>query len=118
MGGKLTGRRARYSFVAVVALTPFLSASSAVAADAPPQINGADVSWLLTSSALVLMMTIPGLALFYGGLVRRKNVLSTLMQCFILAGVISIEWVLCGYSLAFAPGSSFVGGLAWLGYPA
>ena len=62
------------------------------AADARPQINSADVSWLLTSSALVLMMTIPGLALFYGGLVRRKNVLSTVMQSFILAGVISIEW--------------------------
>ena len=61
------------------------------------------------------MMTIPGLALFYGGLVRRKNVLSTLMQSFILAGVISIEWVLFGYSLAFAPGSASIGGLAWLG---
>ena len=115
MGGKLTGRRARCLFITVAALTPFLSASSALAADASSQVNGADVSWLLTSSALVLMMTIPGLALFYGGLVRRKNVLSTLMQCFILTSVISIEWVLFGYSLAFAPGNSFCGGLAWLG---
>jgi Amt family ammonium transporter len=115
MGGKLTGRRARYSFVVVPMLTPFMFAAIAYAADARPQINSADVSWLLTSSALVLMMTIPGLALFYGGLVRRKNVLSTLMQCFILAGVVSIEWVLCGYSLAFAPGGAFIGGLAWLG---
>ena len=115
MGGKLTGRRARYSFAVVAALTPIFSASIACAGDARPQVIGADVSWLLTSSALVLMMTIPGLALFYGGLVRRKNVLSTLMQCFVLAGVISIEWVLCGYSLAFAPGNSFIGGLAWLG---
>jgi Amt family ammonium transporter len=115
MGGKLTGRRALYWSVVVVALTPIFTASITLAADASPQVNGADVSWLLTSSALVLMMTIPGLALFYGGLVRRKNVLSTLMQCFILAGVISIEWVLFGYSLAFAPGSSFIGGLAWLG---
>ncbi len=95
MGGKLTGRRARYSFIASSgARRHFCCASIAHAADAPSQINGADVSWLLTSSALVLMMTIPGLALFYGGLVRRKNVLSTLMQSFILAGVISIEWVL------------------------
>ncbi len=115
MGGKLTGRRVLYSFIAVAALTPFFCASIAFAADASPQVSGADVSWLLTSSALVLMMTIPGLALFYGGLVRRKNVLSTLMQCFILTSVISIEWVLCGYSLAFAPGSAFCGGLAWLG---
>ncbi len=115
MGGKLTGRRARYWLVVIAALTPFFSASAAVAADARPQINSADVAWLLTSSALVLLMTIPGLALFYGGLVRRKNVLSTFIQCFILAAVISIEWVLCGYSLAFSPGNSFVGGLAWLG---
>jgi len=64
MGGKLTGRSVRYSFVAIAALAPFLFASIAHAADARPQINGADVSWLLTSSALVLMMTIPGLALF------------------------------------------------------
>ncbi|HLI78601.1 MAG TPA: ammonium transporter [Candidatus Binataceae bacterium] len=115
MGGKLTGRRARYAFVAIAALAPLLYAPIACAADTTPQVVGADVAWLLTSSALVLMMTIPGLALFYGGLVRRKNVLSTLMQSFILAGVISIEWVLCGYSLAFAPGNSIVGGFAWLG---
>ena len=115
MGGKLTGRGVRYALVAIAILTPFLFQPIALAADAPPQVNGADVSWLLTSSALVLMMTIPGLALFYGGLVRRKNVLSTLIQCFVLAGVISIEWVLCGYSLAFAPGNAFIGGLAWLG---
>ncbi len=115
MGGKLTGRRVVYWFAAIAASAPLFSATSAFAAAAPLAINGADVSWLLTSSALVLMMTIPGLALFYGGLVRRKNVLSTLMQSFILAGVISIEWVLIGYSLSFAPGNSFIGGLAWLG---
>jgi Amt family ammonium transporter len=115
MGGKLTGRRVVYWFATIAALTPLFSTTVAFAAEAPSPINGADVSWLLTSSALVLMMTIPGLALFYGGLVRRKNVLSTLMQSFILAGVISIEWVFFGYSLAFAPGNSFVGGLAWLG---
>ena len=105
MGGKLTLRRARHTLVLIAILTTLVS-GSAHAADAASQVSGADVSWLLTSSALVLMMTIPGLALFYGGLVRRKNVLSTLMQSFILAGVISIEWVLFGYSLAFAPGSA------------
>src|SRR6202050_1094384 len=114
MGGKLTLRRACYWLVLITILTPLIG-GSAYAADAASQVSGGDVSWLLTSSALVLMMTIPGLALFYGGLVRRKNVLSTLMQSFILAGVISIEWVLFGYSLAFAPGNSFVGSLAWIG---
>jgi Amt family ammonium transporter len=93
-----------------------LLASPAFAQDAPPEINGADTAWLLVSSALVLMMTIPGLALFYGGLVRRKNVLSVLMQCFILAGVISIQWVLWGYSIAFSSDHfGLFGGLEWFG---
>ena len=60
-------------------------------------------------------MTIPGLALFYGGLVRSKNVLGTLMQSFIMVGLISIQWLIFGYSLAFASGNSFIGGLQWLG---
>src|SRR6476619_364891 len=70
----------------------------------PPTIDAGDTSFVLISSALVLLMTIPGLALFYGGMVRTKNVLGTLMQSFILAAVISIQWVLWGYSIAFAPG--------------
>jgi ammonium transporter, Amt family len=115
MGGRLTGRRARYWFILIATAATMTLASNTSAADAPSQVNGADVAWLLTSAALVLMMTIPGLALFYGGLVRRKNVLSTLMQSFILAAVVSIEWVLVGYSIAFAPGSSIVGGLSWAG---
>jgi len=64
-------------------------------------LNGADTAWMLVSSALVLMMTAPGLALFYGGLVRKKNILSVMMQCFFLMGMMSIVWVLWGYSLAF-----------------
>ncbi len=68
-------------------------------------------AWLMTSSALVLFMTLPGLALFYGGLVRRKNVLSVLAQCLGLAGMVTILWWICGYSLAFASGSSFMGNL-------
>ena len=75
MGGKLTGRRARCSIIAVAALTPFFAHRSHTLPTHPRKSVGADVSWLLTSSALVLMMTIPGLALFYGGMVRRKNVL-------------------------------------------
>ena len=66
-------------------------------------MNSGDTAWVLMSTALVLLMTVPGLAFFYGGLVRRKNVLSILMQCFIILCVISIQWVLYGYSLAFGP---------------
>jgi ammonium transporter, Amt family len=68
-------------------------------------------AWMMTSTALVLFMTLPGLALFYGGLVRRKNVLSVLAQCFGCAGLVSILWFAAGYSLVFAPGTPFVGGL-------
>jgi len=77
-------------------------------------INSGDTTWVLISSALVLLMT-PGLAFFYGGMVRRKNVLSVLMQCFIIMCVLSLQWVLFGYSLSFAPGKGFWGGLAWMG---
>ena len=79
-------------------------------------IDSGDTTWLLVSSAIVLMMTAPGLALFYGGLVRRKNALATIMQCFILMAVMSIQWVLWGYTLAFGPDvGSVIGNLDWLG---
>ena len=88
----------------------------AAAPPAPPKIDKGDTAWMLTSSALVLMMTIPGLFLFYGGLVRRKNVLGTIMHSFIIVAVISIQWVLWGYTLAFGPDiGGIIGGLAWLG---
>jgi len=77
-------------------------------------VNAGDTAWVLMSSALVLLMT-PALAFFYGGMVRRKNVLSVLMQCFIIVCVLSIQWVLIGYSLSFAPSKGFWGGLQWLG---
>jgi Amt family ammonium transporter len=77
-----------------------------------PALNGADTAWMLTSTALVLFMTLPGLALFYGGLVRMKNVLSILMQCFAIACLVSVLWVVYAYSLAFAPGGDWVGGLS------
>jgi Amt family ammonium transporter len=102
-------------------LPVFTFAQSSTAATTPivtaPVINTGDTAWMIVATALVLMMTIPGLALFYGGLVRRKNVLSVLMQCFIITSVISIEWVAFGYSNAF--GSShgilapFIGGFDW-----
>ncbi|HYA76916.1 MAG TPA: ammonium transporter, partial [Burkholderiaceae bacterium] len=77
------------------------------------QINAGDTAWMLTSSALVLMMTVPGLALFYGGMVRRKNVLATLMQSFAITCLVTIVWWAVGYSLAFTPGSTpFLGGFS------
>jgi ammonium transporter, Amt family len=85
------------------------------AADAPVAVDSGDTAWLLISAALVLLMTVPGLALFYGGMVRRKNVLAILMQSFILAAVVSVQWVLFGYSLAFSPGNALIGGLHWIG---
>src|SRR5215472_15886267 len=75
--------------------------------------SAGDNAWMLTSAALVLMMTGPGLALFYGGLVRRKNVLGTMMQSFILMAVVTVLWALVGYSLAFAQGTPFVGDLRY-----
>jgi Amt family ammonium transporter len=100
------------------ATAPAESAAPAPAADAPtePQligtdkINSGDTAWMLTSTALVLMMTIPGLALFYGGMVRKKNVLATLMQSFAITCVITLLWWLIGYSWAFTPGSAYLGG--------
>lgn len=76
--------------------------------------NSGDTAWILISSALVMLMT-PGLAFFYGGMVRRKNILGVLMQCFTILCVLSIQWVLIGYSLSFAPGKGFWGGFAWIG---
>jgi Amt family ammonium transporter len=92
----------------------------ALAEEAAPTLDSGDTAWMLTSTALVLFMTIPGLALFYGGLVRSKNVLSVLMQCFAITGLITVLWTVYGYSLAFDTTgmqagvtnfSSFVGGL-------
>ena len=86
------------------------------AAPAPPKIDSGDTAWLLTSSALVLLMTAPGLALFYGGLVRRKNALGTIMHSFIILALITIQWALWGYSLSFGPDrGGIIGSLAWVG---
>src|SRR5688572_31070100 len=89
---------------------------AAPGAPAPPKIDSGDTAWVLTSSALVLLMTAPGLALFYGGMVRQKNALGTLMQSFIVLALISIQWVLWGYSLAFGPDKGgIIGGPGWVG---
>src|SRR5678815_4587014 len=76
--------------------------------------SAGDNAWMLVSSALVLMMTGPGLALFYGGLVRKKNVLATMMQSFILMAVVTVLWAIYGYSLAFSEGNAFVGSFHYL----
>jgi Amt family ammonium transporter len=97
--------------------TPASPGSTAPGAPAPAStIDKGDTAWVLTSAALVLMMTAPGLALFYGGMVRQKNALATLMQSFIIMAVISVQWVLWGYSLAFGPDvGGIVGNLDWVG---
>jgi len=77
-------------------------------------INSGDTAWVLLSAALVMLMT-PGLAFFYGGMVRRKNVLGMLMQCFAILCILSLQWVLFGYSLSFGPSTGFWGGLQWFG---
>ena len=101
-------RKTAYRFLGALAALMLLP-SLALAQD---DLNGANTAWILTSTALVLFMTLPGLSLFYGGLVRTKNVLSVLMQCFSIAVVISILWLLVGYSIAFGPAeSAYWGGL-------
>jgi len=97
--------RAAPSFTALTILA-WLIPGVALAEDT---INGADTAWIMTCSALVLLMTLPGLALFYGGLVRVKNILSVLMQCMMAAGLVGVLWVVVGYSLAFGEGNQFIG---------
>ncbi|QDZ93170.1 ammonium transporter [Shewanella decolorationis] len=96
-------------YQALLALLASGFAGTALADEA--QISGANTAWILSSSALVLLMTLPGLALFYGGLVRSKNVLSILMQCFSIAAIASVLWFVVGYSIAFDTGNGFIGGL-------
>src|SRR5437879_2156608 len=82
------------------------------AAAAASAINSGDTAWMLTSTALVLMMTIPGLALFYGGMVRKMNVLTTVMQSFAITCLVTVLWMIVGYSLAFTEGNPFFGGFS------
>jgi len=96
--------------IALAALAPTL----AWAADAPPVPNKGDTAWMLTSTALVLLMSVPALALFYGGLVRTKNMLSVLMQVFVVFSLITVLWCIYGYSLAFTEGNPFFGGFSRL----
>ncbi len=85
------------------------TAATVAAAPTPPPMDSGNIAWMLTSSALVLMMTAPGLALFYGGLVRKKNILSIFMQCLFLMGLMSVIWAVYGYSLAFGGTNPYIG---------
>ncbi|WP_343597464.1 ammonium transporter [Acinetobacter sp.] len=98
-----------------VSATPAATATTpapAPAAPAKPKLDTGDTAWILISTALVLLMTIPGLALFYGGMVRKKNVLGTMAHSFMAAAIVSIVWVVIGYTLAFDTGNSFIGGFS------
>ncbi len=99
------------SGVLAVVFGAVMFAADAFAQAAPPKLDSGDTAWMLTSTALVLLMTIPGVALFYGGMVRKKNVLATVMQSFAITCLITVIWMVIGYSLAFADGNAFVGGL-------
>jgi Amt family ammonium transporter len=102
------------AMAAALSALPALAQEAAPAAEAAPTLDSGDTAWMLTSTVLVLMMTIPGLALFYGGMVRKKNVLATVMQSFATACLMSVLWMVIGYSLAFGDGGTFnayVGGL-------
>src|SRR5262245_55840387 len=102
--------------VLALASSAFAQEGAEAAAAAAPKFDTGDTAWMLTSTALVLMMTIPGLFLFYGGLVRSKNVLSTIMHSFFCAALISVTWVLYGYSLAFGPDiGGLIGGFDYFG---
>ncbi len=102
---------ARRAKIAMLGLLASLSMPLSAAAAESTTINAGDTAWLLTSTALVLFMMIPGLALFYAGLVRSRNVLSIFMQCFVLTAALSLLWLVCGYSLSFSDGGSFFGGM-------
>src|SRR6185295_17070354 len=111
-----TKGRSRMNFLhrSVLLLTMLVHAPALLAQAAPvaaPKLDAADTAWMLTASVLVLFMTLPGLALFYAGLVRTKNVLSVLMQCFSITCVVTLAWVFVGYSIAFGEGNAWWGGL-------
>jgi ammonium transporter, Amt family len=93
---------------------PLMGNALAQGTSTPPDPDTGDTAFMLISSALVLLMT-PGLAFFYGGFVRSRNILNTLMMSFVLMAIVGVTWVLWGYSLSFAPGLPFIGGLEWLG---
>ena len=109
----MTRMPARALALAPAAAAALLAAAPAMAQDANgPKIDTGDTAWMLTSTALVLLMTIPGLALFYAGMVRKKNVLATMMQSFTITALVTVVWMVAGYSLAFGEGNAWIGDLS------
>ena len=103
----MTGKFVKWTWAPTLGVLAALAPSAAMA----DELSAGDTAWMLTATALVLFMTIPGLSLFYAGMVRSKNVLSVLMQCFAITGLMSILWAFWGYSIAFDEGGAFMGGL-------
>jgi Amt family ammonium transporter len=101
--------RPRLSWGLTALVTTLLAAAPAFADDAPPKLDSGDTAWMLSSTALVLLMTIPGLALFYAGMVRKKNILATMMQSFTICCIVTIVWMVAGYSIAFTTGTPYMG---------
>jgi Amt family ammonium transporter len=99
---------------ALMAVPALLAAGAAFAQDEGPKIDTGDTAWMLTSTAIVLMMTVPGLALFYAGMVRKKNVLATMMQSFAACALVAVLWMVAGYSIAFGEGGAYFGDLSRL----
>ncbi|HQT80163.1 MAG TPA: ammonium transporter [Rhodopila sp.] len=102
-------QRPRLGWAALALLPTLLLAMPAFADDAPPKLDSGDTAWMLASTALVLLMTIPGLALFYAGMVRKKNVLATMMQSFAICCIVTLAWTVAGYSIAFTTGNEYMG---------
>src|SRR4030066_1823732 len=101
-------------FTAMMLMVSLFMPMTATAAEGAAKIDTGDTAWMMISTALVMLMT-PGLALFYGGMVRKKNVLGTFMQSFVAIGVVSLQWILIGYSLSFGPDiSGVMGSLKWV----
>jgi len=100
------------SILSVSAFSALAQTAPAAAPAVAPKIDSGDTAWMLTSTALVLMMTVPGLALFYGGMVRKMNVLATVMQSFAVTCLVTVLWMIVSYTLAFTEGSAYIGGLS------
>jgi Amt family ammonium transporter len=101
--------RPRLNWGLTALMIAMLAAAPAFADDAPPKLDSGDTAWMLSSTALVLLMTIPGLALFYAGMVRKKNILATMMQSFTICCIVTIVWTVAGYSIAFTTGNAYMG---------
>src|ERR1700676_925178 len=102
-------KRPRLTWGVGTLLPAILIAMPAFADDAPPKLDSGDTAWMLASTALVLLMTIPGLALFYAGMVRKKNILATMMQSFTICCIVTLVWTVAGYSIAFTTGTAYMG---------